>query len=144
MKNILVALDFDDEQGLLISKASLLAKPLGAKIWILHVAEPDPAFVGYNVGPQYIRDARAKDLRDEHRLLQRYAAELEAEGIEAESLLMQGMTTEMIMKEVVKLDIDLLITGHHDRSFIYKAMVGSISSQIIKKAKIPVLIVPID
>jgi nucleotide-binding universal stress UspA family protein len=143
MKNILVTLDLDDQEKLLIDKAFELAKPFEAKIWLLHIAAPEPDFVGYEVGPQYIRDARSNDLRKEHKLIQQYTKELQGKGISAEGLLIQGATIEMIMEESEKLNIDLIIAGHHDRSFFFKAFVGSVSSQLIKRSKIPVLTIPI-
>jgi nucleotide-binding universal stress UspA family protein len=69
---------------------------------------------------------------------------LKQKGFNAEGLLIQGATVEMIIYEAEKLNIDLIITGHHDRSFLYKALIGSVSSEIIKTSKIPVLIVPVD
>ena len=143
MKNILVTLDFHGKEEVLINKAKEIAKPFNAKIWLLHIAAPEPDFVGFEVGPQYIRDTLAKDLRKEHRLLQKYAVDLQENKLNAEGLLIQGATTEMIIEESKKLNIDLIIAGHHDRSFIYNAFIGSASSQIIKKSKIPVLIVPL-
>lgn len=143
MKNILVTIDFDTKEQLIIDKAYQLAKQFKSKLWLIHIAAPDPDFVGYDVGPQYIRDSRASELRNEHRLLQEYANSLEEKGVEAEGLLVQGATIEMIMEEAEKLHVDLIVTGHHERSFLYKAFVGSVSRQIIEKSKIPVLIVPL-
>jgi len=144
MKNILVTIDFTSNEQLLVDQAFQLADKFGSKIWLLHIAAPEPDFVGYEVGPQYIRDFRASELRKEHKLLQEQASALEVKGVSAEGLLVQGATVEMIMEEAKKLSIDLIVTGHHDHGFLYNAFVGSVSGDIIKKAKIPVLIVPFD
>ena len=72
MKNILVTIDFDKSEALLLDKAVQMAEAFGSKLWLMHIAAPDPDFVGYDVGPQYIRDSRAEDLRQEHRKLQEY------------------------------------------------------------------------
>ena len=144
MKNILVTIDYDKKVGLLIDKAYELAKSFDSKIWLMHIAAPDPDFVGYDVGPQYIRDFRAEDLKKEHRKIQQLASELQEKGVNAEGLLVQGATIEMIIKESKKLNIDLIIAGHHKHGFFYKAFVGSVSAQIIKKSKLPVLIVPFE
>ena len=65
MKNILVCIDFHEQTKNLINKAAEIAKAFNAKLWLVHVAAPDPDFVGYDVGPQYIRDARADELKEE-------------------------------------------------------------------------------
>ena len=46
MKNILVGIDFHDYSETLINKALKLSKPFNSKIWLLHVAAPDPDFIG--------------------------------------------------------------------------------------------------
>ena len=142
MKNILVTIDFNRNEQLLIDKAFQLAEKFNSKIWLIHIAAPDPDFVGYEVGPQYIRDFRASELRKEHKLLQEHTNALKKKGVNAEGLLVQGATIKMIMTEAKTLNVDLIIAGHHEHSFLYKAFVGSVSGKIVKKSKIPVLIVP--
>ena len=144
MKNILVTINFEKNEKLLIDKAFQLAESFDSKIWLMHITAPDPDFVGYEVGPQDIRDSRATKLRKEHKLLQEYSIGLKAKGVDSESLLIQGATIEMIIEESKKLDIDLIITGHHEHNFFYNAFVGSVSAKIIKKSKIPVLMIPFE
>jgi len=144
MKNILVTIDFDDNTEILLDQAMYLARAFESKIWLLHIASPEPDFIGYGVGPQYIRDFRAKELRDEHLFLHEKSKEINLQDIASESLLIQGATIEMIILESKKLNIDLIIAGHHEHGFLYSAIVGSVSAQIMKKSKIPVLIIPLD
>ena len=49
----------------------------------------------------------------------------------------------MIIEESKKLNADLIIAGHHEHGFFYNAFVESVSAEVIKKSKIPVLIVPL-
>jgi nucleotide-binding universal stress UspA family protein len=144
MKNILVAIDFINNEQLLVDTAFQLAEKFDSKIWLTHITAPDPDFVSYEVGPQYIREFRALELRKEHKLLQEYTNVLKKKGVKAEGLLIQGATIEMIMEEAKKLNVDLIIAGHQEHNFLYKAFVGSVSGQIIRKSKIPVLIVPLE
>ncbi|GGW59195.1 nucleotide-binding universal stress UspA family protein [Winogradskyella epiphytica] len=144
MKNILVAIDLKGNDQVLIDKATSFAEKFNSKVWIIHIAAPDPDFVGFSVGPQYIRDSRASELKQEHRQLERFSEALEKQGIASEGLLVQGATIEMILKEAEKLKIDLIISGYQDHGFFYKALYGSVSNSLIKASKIPVLIVPID
>ena len=108
MKNILVPVDFEGYSTyLLLGQAYELAKKFDSKIWLIHVAAPDPDFVGYEEGPQYIRDKRAEELRKEHKMLKKYTDELHEKGVQAEGLLIFGSTVEMIHAEAKKLKIDL-------------------------------------
>jgi len=65
-------------------------------------------------------------------------------GIDADGLLVQGATIEMVIEESIKLQADMIIAGHKKHGFWYNALFGDISAEIIKKSKIPVLIVPIE
>ena len=144
MKNILVSIDFNNDEKLLIDEAIKIAKAFDSKIWLLHVAAPEPEFIGFGVGPQSIRDVRADTLRKERRIISDYANLVRLENQECEGLLIKGATIEMILEEAQKLAIDLIIIGHHDHNLFYKAFFGSVASGVIKKANIPVLIVPLE
>lgn len=144
IENILVAVDFNDTIGDLLSYAEGLAEKFGAKIWIVHVAEPDPDFVGYEPGPQYIRDIKADELQDEHKNLQMLCEAFVSKDIESEALLIQGSTVETVLEEAQKLRSDLLIVGTHKHSFLHNLLQESVSLELLKKANIPMLAVPID
>lgn len=143
MKNILVPIDFNDNETVLLHKALEFSKAFKAKLWLLHVASPEPEFVGFGVGPQYIRETRAKELRHEHKLLNLYSEKIRIEGQECEGLLISGATIEMILEKAKKLQIDLIISGHHDHSIFYQIFFGSTSKGVINKSDIPVLLVPL-
>ncbi|MFY0674197.1 MAG: universal stress protein [Bacteroidia bacterium] len=143
MKNILVTVEFESQLDKLISKAKEFANKYNAKLWLLHVAAPDPDFVGYEVGPTYIRESRANELRQEHRLLDNYVKSLENEGLEADGLLIQGATAQTILEEAEKLKCEMIIIGHHSHSWFYKIFGQPTDFEVIDKTNIPVLIVPI-
>ncbi|CAL65297.1 universal stress protein [Christiangramia forsetii] len=143
-KNIMVAVDFNDSIGELMVYADSLAQKFQSKVWVLHVAEPEPDFVGYEPGPQYIRDVKAEEYREEHRNLQEICKNFLSEEVKADALLIQGSTVETVMSEAQKLHIDLLIVGTHKHSFLHNLLQESVSMELIKKAEIPMLTIPID
>ncbi len=142
MKNILVSIEFDKGASLLLSKAAELARAFGSKIWIIHIAASEGEYIGYAAGPQYIRDIRKTELKEEHKMLQDLTSGIKEMGLEADALLLEGATIELVLKEAKKLDADLIICGHHDRNFIYRAILGSVSQGLLRSSKIPLLIVP--
>tara|TARA_R100001369_G_scaffold954_3_gene3127 strand:- start:86902 stop:87354 length:453 start_codon:yes stop_codon:yes gene_type:complete len=143
-KNIMVAVDFNDAVGKLLGYAEALALRFEAKIWIVHVADPDPDFVGYEPGPQYIRDFRADELRDEHKKLQNISNMFLDKQIESAALLIQGSTVETVLNEAKKLKADLLIVGNHKHSFLHNLLSESVSLELLKNGNIPLLTIPID
>ena len=144
MKNILLALEFDEHGKRLLGEAERLALCFESKVWIVHVAAPDPDFVGYEPGPQYIRDFRAETLRKEHRELQELCEQFHQKGLEAEALLIQGNTAGTLMMEARKLEADIIIAGHHRRSLFRQFFQGSVSNDLLSESRIPLLIVPSD
>ncbi|NIK92078.1 universal stress protein [Mangrovimonas sp. CR14] len=142
MKNIVVAIDFKDNEQLVLDKAYSFSKAFNSKLWLVHIAAPDPDFVGYEVGPDYIRETRAEELRDEHKKIQEYAGELVNKGIEAEALLIQGETVKTLLEKAEDLNSELIIVGHHNHNIFYQAFIGSVSSEVLNESKIPILVIP--
>ena len=144
MKNILVALDFKTETGKLVDTAQEYSRAFNAKIWLIHAVAPNPDFVGFEAGPQSVRDNRAEEIKEEHKEITNWSSQLVNEGHEAEGLMIQGATVDTILEEAKKLEAELIIIGHHEHSAMYKLLIGSRDTELIKKSSIPVLIVPLD
>lgn len=142
MKNIAVALDLSNTSNALIEHAKVLARANKAKIWLIHVAAPDPDFVGYDVGPKYIREDRAHTLKQEHEQLGELKNSLTDVGVEAEALLIQGPTVQTLLEEIDKLKIDLLVVGKKGHGLLHRAILGSAFDSIVKKVHVPLLAVP--
>lgn len=140
--NILVALDLSDATEKVLQTVTRVAQSTDAEVWLLHVAEPDPDFVGYAAGPEVVREQVAKEFRDQHRAVQTQADALRDRGVKATALLIQGPTVETILKEAERLSADLIIVGSHGHGALYDLVAGSISLGVLKKADTPVLVVP--
>ena len=100
MGHILAAVDFSDLTDSVITQAECVGKSLGYPITLLHVAAPNPDFVGYEAGPDTVRDSRAKELRDEHRELLERASALRDRGVDANALLVEGPSVQTILDGV--------------------------------------------
>lgn len=139
----LVALDFSDSTSDVIKQAEKLAVAFSAKLRVLHVAEPDPEFVGYGVGPQNVRDSLAKIFHKEHQKLQQICSELRTEGVVCTGILAQGQTAETIINESKKLSVDIIVIGSHGKGLAHNLFLGSTSKEVLHKSNIPVLLVPL-
>lgn len=143
MKHLLVPVDFSDVTAGVVDVAAQLAKSLGAQITLLHVAPGEPEFVGYEPGPQSVRDNVAREIHEEHRRLQELDKQLEKRGIATKSLLVQGYPIEKILKESERLKADLIVMGSHGHGALRSLLVGSVTDGVLRKSKSPVLIVPV-
>ena len=56
MKNVLAAIDFSEITAAVVECARSLTAQDAAHLHLVHVAPPDPDFIGYEPGPQYVRD----------------------------------------------------------------------------------------
>ena len=139
---ILAALDLSAATPIIIRNLQALTSGEGAELWLLHVAEPDPAFVGFEVGPQSVRDAIARKFRVEHKQLREIADSLRIGELEVKALLVQGATAETVLEQAEKLQVDLIVVGSHGHGAIYGLLLGSVSEAIIRNSKLPILVVP--
>jgi nucleotide-binding universal stress UspA family protein len=139
---LLVAVDFSDASTEVLDRARSLALGMKARVWLLHVAEPDPDFVGYDAGPQTVRDSVAKKFHEEHRALQAHAKAFRSAGIDAVALLVQGSTVQTLLGQAAKLEVDLIVIGSHGKGAMKRLLVGSTSEGVLHKADVPVLVVP--
>ncbi len=142
VKQVLAAIDFSRHADVVIETAATLARALDAELTVLHVASPEPEFVGYEVGPQSVRDDRAHTLELERRELHRIAEELRAAGVAARAFLFSGATADKILEEAGERGADWIVVGSHGRSGLASAFIGSVSRGVLRGAKCPVVVVP--
>jgi nucleotide-binding universal stress UspA family protein len=142
MKRILVPIDFSPVTTAVIQKAAQLAQAFRARLWLIHVTTPNPEFVGYEPGPQTVRNQVALRFRKEHRQLQQKARRFQQKGIHATALLVQGPTVETILEEAIRLKADLIVVGSHGYGTWHRVLLGSVSEGLIRKTTRPILVVP--
>ena len=140
--SILVPVDFSAISERVCRVAAEAAKARGTKIWLIHVAEPEPEFVGYEPGPDVVRHQVASELRNEHRQLQELADRTAALGVEVTPLLIQGSTVETILEQADHHAVELIVMATHGRGLMYQMLVGSVSEGVLHRTKVPILLVP--
>lgn len=141
--NILVAVDISEATPRIMQVTERVARQSAGKVRLLHVAEAEPDFMGYDAGPEVVRDQVAKEFREEHREVQMHAEALREAGIEASARLIQGPIVDTVFTEAKRFEADMLIVGSHGFGAVYDLLIGSISRGILKDTDIPVLVVPI-
>lgn len=135
-------MDLSEYSEKIVQQAGEIAKAMSARVWLVHVAEPDPEFVGWDAGPQSVRDGVADAFREEHRAVQKMADELRGASVDATALLVQGSTVETILQQASNLDANMIIVGSHGRGAAHRLLVGSVGEGVLRKAECPVLVVP--
>jgi nucleotide-binding universal stress UspA family protein len=142
MKIVLAPVDFSDVSGAVVQFAADVAKAFQTSLYLLHVAPPDPYFVGYEPGPQTVRDNVAQKIHQGQRRLQELEAEMKSKGYDVHALLVQGATTDKILQEAKRLEASMIVVGSHGHGALHTLLVGSVAEGLLRKSQCPVLIVP--
>ena len=139
---ILAAVDFSTVTEQVLQTLVQMAATFPAPVCLVHVAPPDPDFVGYEPGPQVVRGQVAAEHHTRHQELQQMADRLRADGVEVTAVLLQGSTVATIIAEADRLEADLLVLGSHGRGAVHNMLVGSVAEGVVRASKVPVLLVP--
>ena len=153
--HILFATDLSRNSTYALRHAAGLAEATGAKLHILHVAEPlsDDALITMRM---FIQDTSSREemLKTRHAhakevLTERqkgfWAAMPEADRAiqeQVESIeIIDGYPAEAILRRAEELKCDLIVLGSHDHGFSH-TFVGSVAKRVLRRATVPTLVVP--
>ena len=148
---ILVAIDLKAGTERLLAEAQRYAQAFDATVDIIHVAAPDPDFIGYIKSAPEEQDRfdverkyHAKKLRLEHQQTQAFSAKLRAAGVRVDqALTAQGPTLATILEEADKLGTNLLIVGSHHHGALFRLWYGDVATDAVKQARCALLVVPV-
>ncbi len=140
MKTILVPIDFSNVADKVVETAAAVAGAFGSKVILVHVAEPEPQFVGYDPGPLSVRVAVAGDIHAEQQRLEGFKRKFGAADVLA--LHVQGSIPDEILDLAREHEATLIVIGSHGHGALYHLLAGSVTTAILKGAHCPVLIVP--
>jgi nucleotide-binding universal stress UspA family protein len=135
ISRILVATDFSVSSNAALQFAVWLAKQLGAKIVLLHVAEPS--------GTSRSESVRTKEpfRRELDRLIQKAISASRADQIVSERIVLPGHPVEVILNQARRANAGLIVMGTKGRRGLKLLMLGSGASSVVRKASCPVLVV---
>ncbi len=140
-----VAVDFSETSRQMLEVAIREAQAHDARIVLVH------AFHGrMKIGMVY-RDAALDPIRElEQELKLDEAVELSTEwaevarqaGVDVETVAREETPASLILDVADEVDADRIIMGRAGHGAIAEFVMGSTSKQVVKKAKVPVLVVP--
>lgn len=145
MQEVLACIDLSDASEPVVERAARIAKGLGDRLHVLHVAADEPVIAGYDKDPLgvFTRDDRAQQLIDEHQGLRELAQRLVAGGLEVKPLLEMGSTVDKILEVADRIDAETIAVGSHGHGGMHDLMVGSVSKALLRRSTRPVLVVPV-
>ena len=140
---VVIGGDFSESSTRVLDAALERLDSGGDELFLVHVAAPDPEFVGYRPGPQAARDAHATDLKSEREALEALAEKARERWFTTTPRLIEGPTTETLIAEAQSQGADLIVVGSHGHSMMHDLLLGSVSEGLLRRAPIPLLVVPV-
>jgi nucleotide-binding universal stress UspA family protein len=164
IKKILFTTDLSKQTRYAFDYAISIASRYGASLTILYVMEDLSPTQSANL-QGFIGEERWEDLRQSHeqevrqiligkkkegRMIQDALGDMLAStqkdfktpGVMAEEIVVtQGDTVDCILQEVEARACDLIVMGYHPRSRLEEAIIGSVSRSVLRRSKVPVLLV---
>ncbi len=141
--NIIVAVDLSPASAKIIEAAHGVAELTGVSVYVLHVIESEPDYASFAATPEAQHDKVALDFPVEYNAVQALVDKLQDDGLDASALMLRGPAVETTLKEADRLGAGLIVVGTHGHAAVYDVLIGSYSAGIIRKSKLPVLVVPV-
>lgn len=145
MKTLIVAVDFSSGTKKVLDAAAKLAVALREKIYLVHVVDDTPAYAVYGLYSEqvpmineYSEMAKKVALRK----LNDLKDEFSLGNFETELLI--GRPQDAILEFAEKVDADMVVVGTHGHSVIGSLFMGSVASSLVRRAKLPVMVVPCE
>ncbi len=138
----LVAIDLSEPTRKIVETLKTCTDPNRDEVWLLHVAQPEPEFVGFDVDTPQMREVLAKRFHTQMCALERFEEELVALGVRCTAQMLQGDIIETILHKAKQEQVDMIMIGSHGHRFLSRMLLGSVSEAVVRRSEIPVIIVP--
>lgn len=143
IKNILFATDFSENSILALKSAKSLAAEHNAKLLILNVLkDTEDTRFHYSIAHlslEKIKGVVEKNIDD---IFSRYIDKNVGDFSDYEKVVRHGKPFEEILQLSKERSVDLIVVGSHGRTGVEHVMFGSTSERLVRRSKIPVLIIP--
>ena len=143
-KRILVPIDGSPTSNLGLNEAIKLAKDQGAKLRLFHlvdeyivVSTPDGVMLDTGDLLESMRQGGKKIIEKAEALAKR-------NGVTPESVMIEsfgGRAADFIVKQANKWKADLIVLGTHGRRGVKRLVMGSDAEEVIRRTRVPVLLV---
>ena len=111
---------------------------------MVHIMEPEPTYSAYGFTPEEFPAIHTFQKEARTRAEQALAAQKEKvpEGISAQTAILEGNPLHELLTFATAEGADLVVLGTHGHGVVASMLLGSVAEGVIRKAKIPALIIP--
>jgi len=141
IERILCPVDFSEFSDRACDYAHSFARHFGAKLFVLHVAEPFVPVDPSSISPSLIDQVYAQNIADAEEKVRELAVRQNWNDVEHEVVLERGAVADAILRFVEGNNIDLITMGTHGRRGLDRLLLGSVTERILRAARPSVLAV---
>jgi nucleotide-binding universal stress UspA family protein len=136
MKEIMVAIDGSEGSAAAIDEAVGLARGLGAHLTFTYVRKPTSSLLGR----PYYECHLARDLGTARATIDAAVRRAREAGLDARGEVLEGNAVDEILSFSDNTGADLLVMGSRGHGAIAGTLLGSVSSEVLRHANVPVLV----
>ena len=143
-KHILVDIDGSPTSDKALDEGIRLARSDGASLLLLHVVDELDYVRGFELAMIYVNEIVPLMRETGEKLLVRARQKALEQGVTADSVLLAGgagRVSEHVNEQVRLAGAKLIVIGSHGRRGMDRVLLGSDAEQIVRHARLPVLIV---
>jgi nucleotide-binding universal stress UspA family protein len=140
MKTVVAAVDFSPISRIVLAVAAEFARPLDARLILLHVVPNPVAMVADQLTATELAALVAGRKKDAVRHLGELINGLK--GVPVEPLASTGVPAAEILAVAREQSADFIVMGSRGHTPLYQMVVGSTAHDVLRKAVCPVLIAP--
>lgn len=143
---IVTAVDFSDTTPKVIETAEKLARALHRPLMLVHVVSSEPLeYVAFDMGPAvFAPPATEAPLGEAQRQrIEAMVQDLSSRGLNVAGHVIEGDPASEILAYVQDRQAEMIVLGSHGHGAIYHLLVGSVAGAVLKKARVPVVVVPV-
>lgn len=142
IRHILVPLDGSPLSEGIVAPAAALGKLTGASLTLVHVIEPVFRLGEAVLVPavEYDREAHERQAEEAGVYLERLAARLRGDGVEADVQVETGEAVHTLLEMARARGTDLIALATHGRSGWQRLVFGSVADKIVRTSMLPALV----
>jgi len=149
MKKVLIALDYGLSAQHIAKKGHELARSMSAEVILLHVVSDETYYSAIDSAPFmgfYGIDFFGIDndnnlINSSLNFLDKIKANLDDSSIEITAE--RGDFATVILETAADRHVDIIVLGSHSKNWLEKAVMGSVTENVLDKTNIPMFIVPV-
>jgi universal stress protein A len=141
LKRILVPTDFSDSARHALTYGISFAREYEAELLLLHVVETVPVGYASDLFPVPMAEVFQEMSGYAKAELAKVAEEARGKGVTVRETVVQGKPSAEIARVAADEKVDMIVLGTHGKGMLDKAIFGSTTERVVRRAPCPVLTV---